>query len=41
VPPEWNAFCYVHNGSGTISGKGVAREQAVVLGPGSFFTAEG
>lgn len=41
VPAEWTAFCYVHGGAGSISGQAVRREQAVVLGPGDHFTAEG
>jgi redox-sensitive bicupin YhaK (pirin superfamily) len=41
VPADWTAFAYIHGGAGAISGRAVQREQAVVLGPGDHFTAEG
>jgi len=41
VPAGWTAFCYVHGGAGLISGESVKREQAVVLAPGDYFSAEG
>lgn len=39
VPPDWNVFCYVHRGSGTIGGVEAREQQAVVLGPGGPFEA--
>jgi len=32
IPEEFNAFCYVSDGSGTINKKGVDKEHTVVLG---------
>lgn len=39
IPPAWNGFAYVCDGSGRICGTQANREHALVFGPGDHVTA--
>jgi hypothetical protein len=39
VEQGWNAFAYIYNGTGSVSGSRARRGHALVLGPGGHLTA--
>jgi redox-sensitive bicupin YhaK (pirin superfamily) len=39
VTEGWNAFAYIYNGTGQLSGTKARRGHALVLGPGGHITA--
>ncbi|KAG1659279.1 hypothetical protein FOA52_008208 [Chlamydomonas sp. UWO 241] len=39
VPSDWNGFCYVYAGSGTVSGSAAKIEQALLMGAGDHVEA--